>query len=56
MEEEKLSRLLRQCEVVSNTPFWIGDQVDVLNHVPVHKKPFAGDFATSPLSRFRLGD
>ena len=20
-------------------PFWIGDQVDVLNHVPVHEKP-----------------
>jgi hypothetical protein len=56
MGEKKLSRLLGQCEVVPNSPFWIGDQVDVLNHVPVHEKPFAGDFATSPLSWYGLGD
>ena len=39
MGEKKLSCLLGQCEVVPNSPFWIGDQVDVLNHVPVHEKP-----------------
>ena len=56
MGEEKRSRLLGQCEVVPNSPFWIGDQVDVLNQVPVHEKPLVGDFATSPLSWYRLGD
>ena len=56
MGEKNVRACSASARLSPNSPFWIGDQVDVLNHVPVHEKPFAGDFATSPLSWYRLGD